>query len=140
MTIAVYNSPGAPMGLAADHPILLDTGAEFVAGSTRMKAGTAQKAALNILSTGVMIRLGFVWRGKMVEMRPTNAKLRRRATAMVADLTGATPEAAEAALAQGGTIKRAVVMLALGLDPDAAAAHLSRHGGNLARAMGAQGG
>lgn len=137
LTVAIYNSPGAPMAHAADHPICLDTGAEFVAGSTRMKAGTAQKAALNILSTGTMIRLGFVWRGKMVEMRPTNAKLKRRAIAMVADLTGETAQAAEAALAQGGTIKRAVVMLALGLDAEAAAAHLARHGGNLARAMGA---
>lgn len=138
LTIAVYNSPGAPMALAADHTILLDTGAEFIAGSTRMQAGTAQKAALNILSTGVMIRLGYVWRGKMVEMRPTNAKLRLRAIAMVADLTDAGAGAAEAALdAAGGTIKLAVVMLAQGLDRAGAEAHLARHNGNLARAMGA---
>lgn len=136
LTVAVYNSPGAPMGLAADHPILLDTGAEFIAGSTRLKAGTAQKAALNILSTAVMVRLGYVWRGRMVEMRPTNAKLQIRAAAMVAELTGAAPEVAAAALKDaGGTIKLAVAMLALGLDRKAAAAHLARHGGHLPRAM-----
>lgn len=136
LTISLYNAPGAPMGLAADHPILLDTGAEFVAGSTRLKAGTAQKAALNVLSTGVMIRLGYVWRGKMVEMRPTNAKLRLRAEAMVAELTGAEPARARAALeAAGGVIKLAVVMLALDLDRAQAEAHLDRHGGNLPHAM-----
>jgi len=136
LTIAVFNSPGAPMRLAADHPILLETGAEFIAGSTRMQAGTAQKAALNILSTGVMIRLGYVWRGKMVEMRPTNAKLKARAARMVVDLTGADEDMAAAALAEaGGTIKLAVTMLALGLDRAGAEAHLARHGGNLRRAM-----
>lgn len=138
LTISLFNSRGAPMGLAADHPILLDTGAEFVAGSTRLKAGTAQKAALNILSTGVMIRLGHVWRGKMVEMRPTNSKLRLRAEAMVADLADADPARARAALdAADGVIKLAVVMLALGLDRTQAQAHLDDHGGNLPRAMAA---
>jgi anhydro-N-acetylmuramic acid kinase len=137
LTIAIYNSPGAPMSRAAEHPILLDTGAEFIAGSTRMQAGTAQKAALNILSTGVMIRLGYVWRGKMVEMRPTNAKLRLRAIAMIADLTDTDPDTARTALdAAGGTIKLAVVMLASALDRAGAEALLARHGGNLARAMG----
>ena len=141
LTVAIYNAPGAPMRLAAEHPILLDTGAEVIAGSTRMKAGTAQKAALNALSTAIMVRLGFVWRGRMVEMRPTNAKLRARAVAMVAELAGVAPAAAEAALdAAGGTIKTAVVMLALGLDRAGAEAHLAAHAGNLARAMEAAGG
>jgi len=136
LTVALFNSPRAPMALAAEHPVLLDTGAEFVAGSTRMQAGTAQKAALNILSTGIMIRLGFVWRGRMVEMRPTNAKLRLRARAMVAELAGVDDAAAQAALdAAGGTIKLAVVMLARGLGREAAEAHLARHDGNLRRAM-----
>ena len=67
--------------------MLLETGAEILAGSTRMKAGTAQKAALNCISTGVMIRLGFVYRGLMVEMKPTNVKLQDRAVKMVATLT-----------------------------------------------------
>jgi N-acetylmuramic acid 6-phosphate etherase len=126
------------MGLVAGHPILLDTGAEVIAGSTRMAAGTAQKAALNALTTGIMVRLGLVWRGRMVEMRPTNAKLTQRAAEMVAELTGAPPAAAAAALeAAGGRIKTAVVMLARGLDRAAAEAHLAAHGGILARAMAA---
>lgn len=132
LTVGIFNAPGAPMAAAAEHPVLLDTGAEIVAGSTRMKAGTAQKAALTILSTGVMIRLGFVWRGRMVEMRPTNAKLRARAEAMVAELAGVPPEAAAAALAQGGTIKLAVAMLALGVSREDAEAALAAAGGRLA--------
>ena len=89
LTIGIINNPGGKVGKAAEIEILLDTGPEFLAGSTRMKAGTAQKVALNTISTGVMIRLGFVYRGLMVEMLPTNAKLRERAVRMVADLTGA---------------------------------------------------
>lgn len=138
LTIALYNSPGAAMALAADHPILLDTGAEVVAGSTRMKAGTAQKAALNALSTGIMVRLGYVHRGKMVEMRPTNAKLKLRAQAMVAELAGVSPEvAAETLDAAGGRITLAVVMLARGLDRPRAEALLARHSGNLTATLAA---
>ncbi len=139
LTIALFNSPRAPMRYAADHPILLDTGAEVIAGSTRMKAGTAQKAALNILSTGIMVRLGYVWRGKMVEMRPTNAKLELRAVEMVAELTGAdTATARDTLAAAGGTIKLAVVMLSLSMDRATAQAHLQRHGGLLGPAMAGQ--
>lgn len=136
LTVAVFNSPGAPLADAADHPILLATGAEAVAGSTRMKAGTAQKAALNILTTGAMVRLGHVYRGRMVAMRPTNAKLRARALAMVADLTGADPATAGAALAEaGGSIRTAVAMLALGLGRAAAEARLAAAGGRLSQAL-----
>lgn len=136
LTIGVFNNRGAALGTVCDIPVLLDTGAEFVAGSTRMKAGTAQKAALNAFSTALMVRLGFVWRGQMVEMRPTNAKLRERAEAMVARLTGAEPQAARAALdAAGGVIKVAVVMLAFGLDRDGAGARLAEARGNLRVAM-----
>ncbi len=136
LTIALYNSPGAAMALAAEHPILLDTGAEVIAGSTRMKAGTAQKAALNALSTGIMVRLGYVHRGKMVQMRPTNAKLRLRAEAMVSDLAGVTAaRAADALDAAGGRIPLAVVMLARGLARGPAEDLLARHGGVLGRAL-----
>jgi len=136
LTIALYNSPGAAMALAAEHPILLDTGAEVIAGSTRMKAGTAQKAALNALSTGIMVRLGYVHRGKMVQMRPTNTKLRLRAEAMVSDLAGVTAaRAAEALDAAGGRIPLAVVMLARGLARGPAEELLARYGGILGRAL-----
>jgi N-acetylmuramic acid 6-phosphate etherase len=116
LAIGIYNNAGGKLGEAADIPILMDTGPEFVAGSTRMKAGTAQKAALNCLSTGVMIKLGFVFRGKMVEMRATNEKLQGRAIQMVADLADAPLDVAERTLAEAdGTIKLAVVMLIKGV-------------------------
>jgi N-acetylmuramic acid 6-phosphate etherase len=116
LAIGIYNNAGGKLGEAADIPILMDTGPEFVAGSTRMKAGTAQKAALNCLSTGVMIKLGFVFRGKMVEMRATNEKLQGRAIQMVADLADVAPDVAERTLAEAdGTIKLAVVMLIRGV-------------------------
>ena len=121
---------------AAEHPILIETGAEAIAGSTRMKAGTAQKAALTLLSSLIMIRLGRVHAGRMVEMRPTNAKLRARARRMVADLTGCAPaEAASALDRAGGSTKHACLMLLRGIDAEAAEALLSRHAGILRRAL-----
>lgn len=136
LTLAVTNAPGSALAREAEIALVAETGAEIIAGSTRMKAGTAQKVLLNCLSTGVMIRLGHVWRGRMVEMRPTNAKLQARAVAMVADLTDAAPEAAEQALAEGGSIKVAVVMLVLGLGADEAALRLAEANGLLAAALG----
>jgi N-acetylmuramic acid 6-phosphate etherase len=136
LTIGIINNAGGAVGKAAEIEILLATGAEFLAGSTRMKAGTAQKAALNALSTGAMIRLGYVYRGKMVEMRPTNAKLRERAELMVAELSGAAPELARRALAEAdGVIKLATVMLMRSLDRAAAQAALDAAGGNLRKAL-----
>jgi N-acetylmuramic acid 6-phosphate etherase len=136
LTIGMLNSPGGRVGAVADIAILLDTGPEFLAGSTRMKAGTSQKVALNIISTGVMIRLGFVYRGKMVEMRATNAKLRERSVRMVSELTGAAPELARQTLEQAdGVIKLATVMLLKSLDRKAAEAALAAAGGNLHKAL-----
>jgi N-acetylmuramic acid 6-phosphate etherase len=136
LTIGIYNNRGGKVGEVCDIAVLLDTGPELVAGSTRMKAGTAQKAALNCISTGVMIRLGFVFRGLMVEMRPTNVKLNERAAQMVADLTGADIETARATLAEaGGVIKLATVMLTRSLDRAGAQAALDTAGGNLRRAL-----
>jgi N-acetylmuramic acid 6-phosphate etherase len=138
LAIGIYNNPAGRLGDVSDIGILLDTGAEFIAGSTRMKAGTAQKAALNALSTGVMVRLGFVYRGKMVEMMPTNAKLRERAAQMVADLSGADLERARDTLAAAdGSIKLATVMLARRIDRPEAEAALDRAGGNLRAALDA---
>jgi N-acetylmuramic acid 6-phosphate etherase len=136
LTIAIANSPGAPLLAAGDYAILIDTGAEAIAGSTRMKAGTAQKAALTLLSTLIMIRLGRIHDGRMIEMRPTNAKLLARARRMVADLTGCDDNAATAALDQaGGSSKLASLMILRGLDRVAAEALLSRHGGILRHAL-----
>lgn len=136
LTIGIANSPGAPLLAAVEHPILAATGAEAIAGSTRMKAGTAQKAVLTLLSTQIMIRLGRVHAGRMVEMRPTNAKLLARAQRMVAELAAAPlPEAAAALNAAEGEIKTAVVMLRAGLDSGSARALLTRNDGILRRAL-----
>ncbi len=137
MTIGIANNAGTPLTQAAEHVIVAATGSEIIAGSTRMKAGTAQKAALNLLSTAVMIRLGLVHDGRMVAMRVSNAKLLRRARAMVQDLTGIDPQAAADALARGGNDIRRAVLIARGMTPDAAAALLDRHHGRLGAAIAA---
>ncbi|WP_333829693.1 N-acetylmuramic acid 6-phosphate etherase [Pararhodobacter sp.] len=138
LTVGVFNNPGGALGTVCAHPLLVHTGAEIVAGSTRMKAGTAQKAVLNILSTGVFLRLGHVWRGRMVEMAPTNAKLRTRAIAMVAELASASPAESERALDEGGSIKAAVVMLARDVPGDEALRLLAACDGRLHLALTAQ--
>lgn len=136
LTIGIYNNPGGRLGEVADVPILLETGAELLAGSTRMKAGTAQKAVLNCISTGAMIRLGYVYRGLMVEMRPTNDKLQERAERMVAELADCDLDAARATLAEaGGSIKIATVMLLKSLSKPEAEARLAEAGGNLGSAL-----
>src|SRR3954465_7259322 len=91
-TIAVANNPGAPLFQVARHRILADTGSEVIAGSTRMKAGTAQKIVLNLFSTAVMGRMGRVYRGLMVDMRARNAKLRRRAETIVGKIVSCPAE------------------------------------------------
>jgi N-acetylmuramic acid 6-phosphate etherase len=136
LTIAIANSPGAPLLAVAEHPVLLETGAEALAGSTRMKAGTAQKAALTLLSTQIMVRLGRIYAGRMVEMRPTNIKLRQRAERMVAELTECSlAEAAETLHAAGGVIKTALLMRLRAMDVAEATALLSRHAGILRQAL-----
>jgi N-acetylmuramic acid 6-phosphate etherase len=134
--IAMASNPDAPLLAAAEIAVLLDTGPELIAGSTRMKAGTAQKAALNLLSTLIMVRLGRVHDGHMVDMQATNAKLRVRARKMVVQITGCTPDAADAALnATAGRVKPAVLVVARGLDPAGATAALDRAEGSLRRAL-----
>lgn len=137
-TVGIANNAGTELLEAAEVAVLLDTGAEVVAGSTRMVAGTAQKIALNALSSAPMVELGAVHGNLMVAMRPTNAKLRRRAVEIVAAATGATPTAAETALqACGGDIRCTIVHIESGLSPSAASALLSRHGGRASRALAA---
>ena len=112
LTIAMANNPGTPLLQAAHHPVLLRSGPEFLAGSTRMTAGTAQKIALNLFSTRLMTELGRVYQGHMVDMVPSNAKLAERAKGMVAGIALVPPgRAAEAWDAAGGSVKVAVLML-----------------------------
>ena len=134
-TIGVSNNAGAPILAACTHSILVDTGEEVVAGSTRMKAGTAQKIVLNLFSTLVMIRLGRVYRGLMVHMRATNAKLRRRAEIMVAQITGCSHNVAVEALGQADGDVKTAVLIAFGVDRPFAQEILARNGDNLRLAL-----
>lgn len=133
--IGIANNPGAALLAAAEFPILLDTGTEAIGGSTRMKAGTAQKATLNLLSSLVMTKLGRVHDGYMVDLRATNAKLRRRSERMLIELTGTSEDAARDALARcSGRVKPAVLVLK-GLTPEAAERALAEAGGSLRSAL-----
>src|SRR3954467_7553086 len=106
VTIGVANNPGTALLESVKFPILVETGRELIAGSTRMKAGTAQKVVLNLISSGIMLRLGRVYRGMMVNMQATNAKLERRAEAMVAQIARCNQAQAACALDQAdGDIK-----------------------------------
>lgn len=135
LTIGICNNPDSPLAAASEIAIVADTGSEPVAGSTRMKAGTAQKVVLNLLSTATMLRLGLVYRGLMVNMRVSNDKLALRARAMVARIAGVDEEVAAGALrATSNDIKRAV-LVARGAAPEAAAAILARREGNLRAAL-----
>lgn len=131
LTIGISCVPETRLLREAELEILLPTGAEAIAGSTRLKAGTAQKAALNLLSTTLMLRLGHVYRGLMVDMRVTNAKLGRRAIGMVRRIAGGSDAEIEAALAATkGNVKRAV-LLRQGMNLEEAETALQAAGGDL---------
>ena len=119
----------------ADLPVLIETGAEAIAGSTRMKAGTAQKAALNLFSTALMVRLGRVYRGRMVDMQARNAKLRARAVRMLRELTDCSTAQAQAALANADGKVKLAVLLVHGLARTEAERLLADHNGNLRAAL-----
>jgi N-acetylmuramic acid 6-phosphate etherase len=135
LVVAIANNPDAPLFRHADHSILLKTGAEVIAGSTRMSAGTAQKAALALLSTLAMTRLGHVHDGLMVSLRADCAKLSDRAARIAAEIAGSSQGAAAEALAAcGGRIKPAVLVLR-GADSARAEELLAEAGGNLRVAL-----
>ena len=134
LTIGLANNPGTPLLEEAEIPVLLATGPEFLAGSTRMTAGTAQKIALNLLSTQIMMALGRVYQGFMVDVVPTNAKLVARAKGIVQALTGCAPAEAAALWERAGGDLKIAVLLADGLSIDQAKARLAAAGGNLRRA------
>jgi N-acetylmuramic acid 6-phosphate etherase len=139
LTIGLANNPSTPLLEEAEIPVLLATGPEFLAGSTRMTAGTAQKIALNLLSTQTMIALGRVYHGFMIDVVPTNAKLVARARGIVQALTGcAADETAALCERAGGNLKLAV-LLGDGLGLDEAKGRLEAAGGNLRRARADRG-
>ncbi len=135
LTIGIANNAGTPLLAEAECPICLETGPEPIAGSTRMNAGTAQRIALNLLSSLVMIRLGRVYAGLMVEVQASNAKLAARQGKMVMRLTGKSESEALGALERaGGSVKLAVLLLK-GCGIDEAKDALLRAGGRLRDAI-----
>jgi len=135
-TVAVACNAGSRIGAVADIAIEVVTGPEFIAGSTRLKAGTAQKLVLNMLSTLTMVRLGATYGDIMIDMRATNAKLHARAQRMVADVTGCTLDEAAAALAEArGSAKTATLMVLAGVSAPEAERRLGAAGGRLRAAL-----
>jgi N-acetylmuramic acid 6-phosphate etherase len=131
-TVALSSVSDSPLTRAAQTAIVFETGSEALAGSTRLKAGTAQKIALNALSTAVMVRLGKVYDNLMVDVVASNAKLRRRALRLVREIAGVDERrAAELLEAANGRVKLAIVMQRRGLDAAQAQALLEREGGAL---------
>lgn len=135
LTVALTCVPHSAMADLADLAITPVTGPEVVTGSTRMKAGTATKLVLNMLSTGVMIRTGAVFGNLMVNVQPTNAKLVDRAERIIAAATGCDSARAAELLHRAGAVKTAIVMELLSLDPAAARERLQAAGGVLKRAL-----
>jgi N-acetylmuramic acid 6-phosphate etherase len=135
LAIGLSCVPGSPLANAADLAITPATGPEPVTGSTRMKAGTATKLVLNMLSTGTMVRLGYVFGNLMVNVQPTNEKLRDRATRIVATVTGLGYQDAAALLHSAGSVKTAIVMAKLDIDRSAAEHHLTAAHGRLRSAL-----
>ena len=136
-TVAVVSVEGSPLGAAAEHEIVVLVGPEVIAGSTRLKAGTAQKLVLNMISTISMIRLGKTYGNLMVDVVATNEKLRARVRRIVAAASDADADRVEAALDEAnGDAKVAILLLARDLDADAARALLESQGGNLRKALG----
>ena len=136
MTVGIANNENSPLASLAQVGINVITGPELITGSTRLKAGTAQKLVLNMLSNISMIRLGRTYGNLMVDLRVSNDKLRARAASIVSEITGAsTQQALDALDAADGKVKIAVVMMIAGLDAAAADALLDRHGGRLRSAL-----
>ena len=135
-TLGVTSNSGTELGAAADLAIVLNTGPEPVAGSTRLKAGTAQKVLLNTLSTATMVKLDKVYDNLMVDVVATNSKLRKRALRLVMQLVSTDENAAAKLLeAAGGRVKVAAVMGCGALPAQEARALLASHGGSLRRAL-----
>ena len=135
LTLGIANNGASPILDEADHPILLDTGSEPIAGSTRLKAGTAQKVALNTLSTLLMTLLGKVYRGLMVDVRAVNEKLVKRSEDMLIQLTGRSRDDVRNALSRAnGSVKIAVILLH-GCDLESAKQLLSAARGRLGAAL-----
>jgi N-acetylmuramic acid 6-phosphate etherase len=132
MTVLVSSNPAAPLAALAHHAVLVDTGPEAIAGSTRLKAATAQKLILNALSTAAMVRLGRTYSNLMAALAGTNAKLRQRQLSILREASGEPDEACQAELERcGGDLRLALLCLMSGLEPPAAMVALADAGGSV---------
>ena len=135
-TISIACSPNSEIAKLADIPLTVVTGPEVITGSTRMKAGTAQKLVLNMLSTGTMIKLGKVYSNLMVDLMATNKKLEERSIRIVMEATGENREISQKALAAcKGKAKTAIFMLLSGLTPEEATTALDNSNGFVSNAL-----
>jgi N-acetylmuramic acid 6-phosphate etherase len=138
VTALITANPEAELAVLADHLLAVDTGPEAVTGSTRLKAGTAQKLVLNGFSTAVMIKLGRTWSNLMVDVVATNAKLRGRVLRILQEASGADEDQARTALEDaGGELKPALLSMLAGVGAAAARAALEAHHGSVAHALAA---
>ncbi|MCM3307064.1 N-acetylmuramic acid 6-phosphate etherase [Priestia megaterium] len=136
VTGCVVNSPQSPMEQEAKYAIVAESGPEVVTGSTRMKAGTAQKLVLNMLTTASMVQIGKVYSNLMVDVQPTNDKLVQRAKNIIAELTGVSPEEAAESLQTYKTPKAAILALLTSTEGDEVHRLLDKHDGHLKKAIG----
>ena len=133
--IAVTCNRNSPIAHAADLAIVIEVGPEVIAGSSRMKAGTAQKMVLNMISTGAMTRAGYVYGNLMVNVHPKNSKLRERALGIICHISRKNREAAESILRDAGSVPVAIVMDQAAVTRSEAERALQSAGGNVRRAI-----
>jgi N-acetylmuramic acid 6-phosphate etherase len=137
LVVGIVNNPGTPVAQGADLAVVLDTGEELISGSTRLKAGTAQKIALNTISSALMVRMNKVYGNLMVDLRATNSKLVQRALRLTMLASGAGEDEARGALAAcGARVKVALVMLGAGVDAAEAERRLDAAQGSVREALG----
>jgi N-acetylmuramic acid 6-phosphate etherase len=140
VTVLVSSNPAAPLAGLVDYAVVADTGPEAIAGSTRLKAATAQKLLLNALSTAAMVRLGRTYSNLMVSLTSTNEKLRGRQLAILTEATGADESACRAELSRcDGDLRLALLCLLSGQEPGAAAPALAAAGGSVRGALASAG-
>ncbi len=138
LTVGIANNPGAPVTRETEFAITIDTGSELISGSTRLKAGTAQKITLNTFSSALMVRLNKVYGNLMVDVKPTNAKLIRRTIRLTALATGADETTARTTLeACGHHVKVAIVAISRQITVDEARQRLDAHKGSVRAALAA---
>ena len=135
VTIGVSNVINSTLSESAEYPIEIPTGAEVIAGSTRMKAGTVQKVILNLLSTQVMTQLNRIYEGLMVDMVAANEKLRKRAVRMVEQITGCSQQTARQSLEQVDWNIKSAALVAMGCDVEDVAFLIEKYEGSLRRAI-----